>query len=159
VRGTDLVVPVGADQQQVPHVRLRDEVLEQVECPRIQPLQIIQEQGERVFRSRENGDKTPEQHLEPILRVLRREVRDWRLRSEHELQFGHKIHDELSARAERLAQRVTPPAKLLLTLPEERAHEALECLGSVAYGMSRLYWSNLPEAKSPRGVTSTLCSS
>ena len=28
----------------------------------------------------------------------------------------------------------------------------------VAYGMSLLYWSNLPAAKSPRG-TSTLCSS
>ncbi len=30
---------------------------------------------------------------------------------------------------------------------------------SVAYGMSRLYWSNLPEAKRPRRGTSTLCSS
>ena len=30
---------------------------------------------------------------------------------------------------------------------------------SVAYGMSRLYWSNLPDAKRPRGGTSTLCNS
>src|SRR6478736_1761183 len=30
---------------------------------------------------------------------------------------------------------------------------------TVAYGMSRLYWSNLPDANSPRGGTSALCSS
>ncbi|MNL65013.1 hypothetical protein D3C87_1892920 [compost metagenome] len=30
---------------------------------------------------------------------------------------------------------------------------------SVEYGISRLYWSNLPEANNPRGGTSTRCSS
>src|SRR5208282_6650671 len=31
VRGADLVVPVGPDQQQVPYLRVRDQVLEEVE--------------------------------------------------------------------------------------------------------------------------------
>jgi hypothetical protein len=31
VRGTDLVVPVGADQQQVPHFRVRNQMLKEVE--------------------------------------------------------------------------------------------------------------------------------
>ena len=30
---------------------------------------------------------------------------------------------------------------------------------SVAYGISRLYWSNFPEMKIPRGRTIALCSS
>ena len=51
VRGTDLVVPVGADQQQVPHLGVRDQVLEEVERRCIQPLQIVEEQRERVLRA------------------------------------------------------------------------------------------------------------
>jgi tryptophanyl-tRNA synthetase len=39
VRRTDLVVPVGADQQQMLHVRVRDQVFEEVERCYIQPLQ------------------------------------------------------------------------------------------------------------------------
>src|SRR5271166_4240521 len=38
VRRADLVVPVGPDQQQVPHLRVHDQVLEEVERRRIQPL-------------------------------------------------------------------------------------------------------------------------
>ena len=76
VRGTDLVVPVGADQQQVPHVRVRDQMLEEVERRCIQPLQIIEEQRERVLLAREHPEEAPEHHLEAVLRVLRRQVRD-----------------------------------------------------------------------------------
>ena len=75
VRGADLVVPVGADQQQVPHLRVRDQMLEQVERRCVQPLQIVEEQRERVLRAREHAEEAPEHHLEAVLRVLRRQVR------------------------------------------------------------------------------------
>ena len=52
VRGADLVVPVGADQQQVAHLRMRDQMLEQIEGRRIQPLQIVEEQRQRMLRPR-----------------------------------------------------------------------------------------------------------
>ena len=67
VSGTDLVVPVGADQQQVPHLRVRDQVLEEVERRRIQPLQIVEEQRERVLLAREHAEEAPEHHLEAVL--------------------------------------------------------------------------------------------
>jgi hypothetical protein len=38
VHGADLVVPVGADQQQVPHFRVRNQVFKEVERCCIQPL-------------------------------------------------------------------------------------------------------------------------
>ena len=41
VRRADLVLPVGPDQQQVPHLRVRDQGLEEVERRCIQPLQIV----------------------------------------------------------------------------------------------------------------------
>ena len=61
--------------------------------------------------------------------VLRRQVRDRRLRSDNELQFGNEVDDELAVGAERLAQRVPPTAKLGFALAEKRPHEAAEGLG------------------------------
>src|SRR5437899_8364581 len=126
VRGTDLVVPVGADQQQVPHFGVRNQMLEEVERCCIQPLQIIEEQGERVLLAREYPEEAPEYHLEAVLRVLRWQVRDRWLFPDHELQLGNEVDHELTIRAQRLAQRVPPPAKLLVALAQERADEALE---------------------------------
>ena len=42
VRGTDLIVPVGANQQQMPHLGMRGQMLDEVERRGIQPLQIIE---------------------------------------------------------------------------------------------------------------------
>ena len=76
VRGTDLVVPVGADQQQVPLFRVRDQMLEEVERCCIQSLQIVKKQRERMLLARENPEETTEDHLEAVLRVLWRKIRD-----------------------------------------------------------------------------------
>ena len=100
----DLVVPVGCHQQQVSHVRMRDQVLEQFERRRIQPLQIIEKQRERVFLAREHAEEPPENPLEAVLRVLRRQIRDRRLGADHELQLGDKVDHVLAVRAQRLAQ-------------------------------------------------------
>src|ERR1700730_2692624 len=120
---------IGADQQQVPHFRVRDEMLEEVERCCIQPLQIIEEQRERVLLAREHPEEAPEHHLEAVLRVLWRQVRDRWLFPNHELQFGNEVDDELTVRAQRLAQGIPPPAKLRLAPAQERAHKALEGLG------------------------------
>ena len=70
-RGADLVVSIGPDQKQVPHLRVRDQVLEEVERRCIQPLQIIEEQRQRMLLSREYLEEAPEDHLEAILRLPR----------------------------------------------------------------------------------------
>ncbi len=57
--GIDLVVPVGADQHQVPHVGLGQQILHQIERCRIEPLQVVEEQGERML-PREYTDESPE---------------------------------------------------------------------------------------------------
>ena len=77
--GRDFVVPVGADQQQVPHIRLGQQVFEQVERRRIEPLQIVEEQGQRVLRPGEHAEEAPEDQLEAPLRILGRKVGDRRL--------------------------------------------------------------------------------
>ena len=73
--GRDLVVPIGADQQQVLHIRLGQQVLEQIERRRVEPLQIVEEQRERMLRPREHAEEAPEHQLEAALRVLWRQAR------------------------------------------------------------------------------------
>src|SRR5712672_221980 len=108
-------------------------MLNEVERCCIQPLQIIEEQRERVLRPGEYAEEAPEHQLEAVLRVLRRQLRDRRLFPDYELQLGNEVHDELSIWAQRLAQRVPPVAKLGLALAQKRAHKALEglCQGGV----------------------------
>src|SRR5712672_1666303 len=108
-------------------------MLNEVERCCIQPLQIIEEQRERVLRPGEYAEEAPEHELEAVLRVLRRQLRDRRLFPDYELQLGNEVHDELSIWAQRLAQRVPPVAKLGLALAQKRAHKALEglCQGGV----------------------------
>ena len=128
VRGSDLVVPVGPDQQQMPHLRMRDQVLDEVERRRVQPLQIIEEQRERMLLAREHAEEAAKHQLEAILGILRRQVGDRRLCSDHQFQLGNEIDDELAVRAQRLAQGVPPLAKLHLALAEKRPHQAPESL-------------------------------
>ncbi len=56
----------------MPHLRVRDEVLEKVERRGIQPLQIVKKQRERMFLPCKHAEKATENHLESALRVLRR---------------------------------------------------------------------------------------
>ena len=80
--GIDFVVAVGADQHQVLHVRPGQQILEQIERCCIEPLQIVEEQRERMFRPCEYADKSPEYQLEAALRILWRKLGNRRLFSD-----------------------------------------------------------------------------
>ena len=102
VRGADLVVAIGADQEQVPHVGVEDEVLDQFEGCAIQPLQVVEEQRERVLGSCKHAEKTPEHQLEAILPFLLRELRNRRLLADDESQLRDEVDHELAVRAKRI---------------------------------------------------------
>ncbi len=128
MRGIDLVVPIGADQQQVPHVRLRQPILEQIEGASIEPLQIVQEQRQRMLRPGKDAEEPPEDQLEPTLRLLRRQFWDRRLFSNNELQVGNEVDHELAVRAESLQQGVAPRHQLGVALGEKPTDQASKCL-------------------------------
>src|SRR5579864_417616 len=90
--GINLVVPVGADQHQMLHVRPGQQILHQIECCRVEPLQVVEEQCERMFPC-EYLDKSTEHQLEAALHVLWRKLRNRWLFSYDELQFGNQIHN------------------------------------------------------------------
>jgi len=51
-------------------------------------LQIVEEQSEGVLLPREHTDESPENHLESVLRILRRQVWNGRLFPDDDLHLG-----------------------------------------------------------------------
>ncbi len=64
---------------------MRDQVFEEFDRRCIQPLQIVEEKGKRVLLSGEYAEEAPEYRLEAILRLVRRQLRNRRLSSDHQL--------------------------------------------------------------------------
>jgi hypothetical protein len=76
VGGIDLVVSIRANEQQVLQIGAGQQIFEQIECCCIQPLQVIEEERKRMFRSCEHADETPKDQLKTSLRFLRRKLRN-----------------------------------------------------------------------------------
>ena len=90
------------------------QVFEQVERGGIQPLQVVEEECQRMLRSCEYADESSEDQLKTSLRFLRREFGHRRLFANDVLQFRDELDDQQSVRIQRLAKRVTPFASILL---------------------------------------------
>src|SRR6185436_14811489 len=103
-------------------------MLEQVKRRGIKPLQIVQEQGERMLGPSEDSQKPSEHELEAALRVLWRQFRDHPLVADNDLQVGDEIHHELSVRPERLMERMSPASQFVVAPGQERADQALKGL-------------------------------
>ncbi len=128
VRRADFVVAIGSDQQDVAHFFIGDEALEQFESGGVEPLQIIEEQSERVLRASEHAEKSPEHHLESILLVVRRKGGDRRLFADDAGKLGNQIDHELGVRAERLQQSVAAAAQFRVVFGKDAADHALKRL-------------------------------
>ncbi len=127
--GIDFVVAICADQHKVLQIRPGQEILEQVECRRVEPLKIVEEDRKWMCRPREHADKPPKHKLETSLRVLWRKLRDGWLVTDDKLELGNEIGHEPAVRAERLQKGVAPTAQLGVALPEERPNKAVKSLG------------------------------
>ena len=133
VRRTDLVVAVGPDQHQVPYVRIGNQVLQQFKGCRVQPLQIVEEQRERVLLPGECPDELSEHQLETVPRVLWRQIGNRRLFPDDELHLRDEIDHELAIRTQCFLKNVPPLAHLRFTLDEDLTDQSLEglCQGRV----------------------------
>jgi hypothetical protein len=108
-------------------------VLEQFKGRGVQPLQIVKEQSQRVFRPGECAEKPPKHHLKAVLRVLRRKLGNGWLFPDDELQLRNEVDDELAVPAQQVPQGAPPSLHLRFALGEDLAHESLEglCQGRV----------------------------
>src|SRR5215470_3309050 len=112
----------------MPHVWLSQQIVEEIERCRVEPLQIIEEQGQRMLRPREHANQSPEDQLKATLRVLRWKVGDRWLLAEDQRQLGDQIHHEPGVRTQSFAKGVSPGDELIVALREKTADEAAKRL-------------------------------
>src|SRR5580658_193837 len=125
------------------NVRLGQKVFYKIKRCRIDPLQIVEEQGKRMFRPREYTKESPEHQLEATLRVLRRQVWSGRLFPDKEFYFWDEIDDELAIWTQSCLQGVPPMTHLRFALDEDLMDQHLESLcrgrvGNVAFVLVEL---------------------
>src|SRR5467141_1633868 len=101
-------------------------MLEQLECRGIEPLQVIEEQRQRVIRFGERAEEPSEHPLKSAFCLTRRKVRNGRLFPDQELKLRIEVDDELTVRAPCLAQCASPPAEFDIALGKDWANERLE---------------------------------
>src|SRR5262249_9379444 len=124
----DLVAAVGADQHEVSQLRARQKILQQIQGGRIQPLQVVEEQGQRMLASCEHADETTESEVEAALSQVCRNLGKGRLLADQEPQFRNQVHDQLAILLQRGTQVLAPPAERCLALRQQRPDQTLKSL-------------------------------
>ena len=143
MRGAHLVVAVGPDNQQVLHVRIGNQVLQEFKRCRVQPLQIIEEQRERMLRLGEHAEEPPEHQLKAVLRISRWQVWNGRLFPDNDLHLRDEVGNKLPTRTHRLRQGTPPLVHIRFALDEDLTDQSLESLcqgrvGNVALVLVKL---------------------
>src|SRR4051794_31878665 len=103
-------------------------MLEKVQRCCIEPLQIVEEQDQRVFQACEYLGEASEYQQEAILSVLWWKVRNRWLRTDYEFQFRDEVNNEQPIRVQRLPKLVAPSREFGPALNQQPADEALKCL-------------------------------
>src|SRR5688572_28754391 len=116
----DLVVAVGAYYEEVRALGRGEDQLEQAQRGRVGPLQIVEEERERMRRRREHLEERLERELEAMLRLGRAELGHRSRRADHQLELGNKIHDHARVRSQRGAQLLGPDRERGLRLRQDR---------------------------------------
>src|SRR5258708_30182240 len=93
---------------------MSDELFEQPEGGRVQPLEIVEKQHQRVFFSSERAEESSQHRFESVLGFLRREFRYRWLLTDHQLQFGDQVEHQLAIGTERFEDSIPPMNNLLL---------------------------------------------
>ncbi len=89
-----LVVAISTDQQQMRGLCATEHIFEQIKGGRVEPLQVVKEQRQRMLGLSEHADKTLQDLKEPLLRLLRLQLRHGRRLADDQLEFGDQIGDQ-----------------------------------------------------------------
>src|SRR5215813_11605872 len=119
MRRGDFVVAEGADDEKVAQIGPAQQVFQQVERRRVEPLQVVEKERQGMFRPSEHADEFAEHQMETPLRLLWRKLGDGRRLPDDELHFRNEIRDQSCVRSERLPQGVAPGRKVRFALPEQ----------------------------------------
>ena len=129
VAAVDLGVSPRADQQEMGQVRVAKQGLDDPQRRRVGPLQIVEEQDQRLSLGRDAADRPTDGVVEPGLREGGRDVGDARLRTEQLGQPRRDVDQQLGVGRDVFEDPVPPSLDLLGPTAEHVVGEALQDVG------------------------------
>src|SRR5712672_3004284 len=136
----DLIVAICADQQQVPCVGMEEEIFDERQRGRIEPLQVIDEDDERVFRPRKHADESLEHGLKPQFGIDGREDRYGRLWSYQSSEVWNEVGQQTALIADSFLDRVSPAGNVVRLAVHQLLNQSLKRLSQCRVG-------RIPEAQ------------
>src|ERR1700739_1433835 len=110
-------------------VAMGDEILDQRQSRRIEPLQVVDKNNQRVLWPREDADETLEYQLKPKCRFGRRECGHRRGWTDQADKLRNEIRQQDGMIAHHFWNGVAPTADIFLIAIQDLANEPLERLG------------------------------
>jgi len=123
MRRGHLVVPVGPDDEQITGLRVGHQMLEKPQARRVDPLQVVEKQNQRVLAGGEHFQEARQDPVESILRLRRRQVGHRGLRAENVRDIGEDVDHELAVDVDRTLELISPSGNPLLALREDLPNE------------------------------------
>ncbi|MEH2583532.1 hypothetical protein V1281_005427 [Nitrobacteraceae bacterium AZCC 2161] len=127
--GTHLVVSVRTDEQEILRLGARHQIFDKHERCRIEPLEIIHKNNERVVGAGKYADEALEYSLKSELRVQGRQCGDRWLWSDQDHKLGDQIGQKSALTADRIEDGIAPVVDVILAAIQGLTHELLESLG------------------------------
>lgn len=134
VGAVHLVVAERADQQQMPHVRVAQQMLQQLQAAGVDPLQVVQEQHQGLVGPREHHQEAAEHRQEAHQRLVGRQFGQSRLLADQVLKLRDQVDHQPAVLAHRLADGVAPGGGFVLAARQDLAHQGVEGLGEGGIG-------------------------
>ena len=113
---TDLVVAVGAREQDVPRIGIGQNMGQQGQRRRIDPLQVVHDHAQQLIARRKRLQQVRKHTVEAVARLDRRQGGNRRLRAGDQLQFGNNIDDDPGVVADGRQDARPPGVELILAL-------------------------------------------
>src|SRR6516164_9026716 len=131
----------------MPYSCLGQQMFEQIERGRVEPLQIVEEQSQGMLGAGEYSQETPEGQEKTSLRVLGRQLRERLLLADDKFQVRDQVHHKLAMWTQGFTERLTPVSKFDVALRQKRTDEALKCLRQGGIGNVALVLIELTRSK------------
>jgi hypothetical protein len=113
---------------------MEEEMLDECQRPRIEPLQVIDENDERVFCPCEHADEPLEQGLKPQLGVDGREGRHGWLRADQSNEVGNEVGQQAALIADSFLDCVSPVGDVVRVAVQQLLNQSLKRLSQRRMG-------------------------
>src|SRR6266542_102376 len=104
----DLVVAVSANQEKVLNALAREKRLEQTQCRRVGPLQVVEKDHQRMVLARQRADEILEDELEPVERLRGAKSGRRRLLTDDQLDLRDDFGQDAPLRTQARGQSSAP---------------------------------------------------